>query len=213
MATIDECYRLLKYRATKSGFNGNLGPNDFNLIWNRAEQRHFNNEYKKYLINQESSDSLIVFKTDPLTIVVDSNGKYTKPAGVLHVDAIRAPYMDTEVEVVRVEDDRLANHLNSTYDNPTAEFPIYTEYKAYIQFNPKDLTEALLVYLKALTPAKWAYTLVNDRPVYDNANSVQPLWRENDIDEVIYLCGTDLGLNLRDQQTIQMNDRLAKENA
>lgn len=212
MATIDECYRLLKYRATKSGFNGSLSPDDFNLIWNRAEQRHFNNEYKKYLINQESSDSLIVFKTDPITITIDSDGKYTKPVGVLHVDAIRAPYLETEVEVVRVEDDRLANHLNSTYDNPTIEFPIYTEYKAYIKFNPKDLTEALLVYLKALTPAKWAYTLVNGRPVYDNANSVQPLWRENDIDEIIYLCGVDLGLNLRDQQTIQMNDRLAKEN-
>jgi len=213
MATIDECYRLLKYRATKSGFNGNLSPEDFNLIWNRAEQRHFNNEYKRYLINQESADSLIPFKTDPLAISITSDGKYTKPAGVLHVDAVRAPYLTTEVEVVRVEDDRLANHLNSTYDAPNAEFPIYTEYKAYIQFNPKNLANALLVYLKALTPAKWAYTLVNNRPFYDSDNSVQPLWRENDIDEIIYIAGLDLGLNLRDQQTIQMSDKLAKENA
>lgn len=212
MATIDQCYSLLKYRATKSGFNGNLSPNDLNLIFPRAEQRHFNHEYKKYLINQESSDSLLPFKTDPLMITVDGNGKYTKPQGVLHVDSIRALFNTNEVEVDRVEDDRLGSHLSSEYDSPTLEFPIYTEYNAYIQFNPKNLTNAILVYLKALVPSKWAYTLVSGRPVYDAANSVQPLWRDNDIDEIIFLCGVDMGLNLRDQQTIQMSDKLAKEN-
>lgn len=212
MATIDECKRTLQYRATKSGFNGNLSPADFNLIWNRAEQRYYNFLYKQYGINQDNVDSLIRFKTDPMTIAVDGDGKYTMPTDLIHTDSLRKDASGKQVSIKKVEDDRLAAWLDSTYDAPTLLTPIYVEYKTYIQFYPITLATATLVYLKKLTPAVWAYTLVSDRPVYNSAASVQPVWLDGDIDEIIYLCGTDLGINTKSAMDIQFNDMKAKEN-
>lgn len=212
MATIDECKRTLQYRATKAGFNGNLSPTDFNLIWNRAEQRYFNFLYKQYGVNQDNVDSLIRFKSDPTTIAVDSAGKYTKTNDLLHVDSIRKENSGKQFPIKKVEDDRLASWLSSEYDTPTLLKPIYVEYKTYLQFYPTNLASAVLVYLKRMVPSSWAYTLVNGRPVYDAANSVQPIWSDADIDEIIYLTGVDLAINMRDGLLIQTQDTKAKEN-
>ena len=213
MATIDECFKLLKYRATKSGFNGNISPDDFNLVFPRAEVRFFNTKYKTYQVSQENTDSILMFKTDPVTITIGGDGKYTKPASFLHVVAITHVLNGKEVEITEWLDDRLGNKISSTYDAPNEEFPIYTEYKTYLQFRPITLGTAKLVSLQSITPSKWAYTVVNNRPVYDPVNSVQPRYDDTYVDEIIYLAGVDLGLNLRDQMVLQVNDVKAKENA
>lgn len=205
---INECYELLKYRATKSGFNGSISPNDFNLLWPRAEQRFFNKQYKQYGINQENESSLAPFKSDPIAITIASDGKYTKPNDMLHIDSIRAVFQGAETPIERVPDDRLANHLSSSYAAPTDEFPIYTEYATYLQFHPVDLGSAKLVYLKKLTKSKWGYTLNgNNRPVYDAATSVQPKWDDGEIDEIIYMVGADLGINMRDAEFQAFSER------
>lgn len=206
MATIDECKRLLQYRATKGGYNGNLSPDDFNLIWPRAEQRHFNKQYSKYELSQEIGESLMPFKTDPLPITVGSNGKYTKPSGIMHIDSLRVPFGDSQREVRRFSDDRLANKLSSKYDPPTAEYPIYVEYKTYLQFYPVSIGSALFVYLEELVHSKWGYTIVNGRPVYDAATSIQPKWNEDDVDIISYMALSDMGINMRDDQLLQFSE-------
>jgi hypothetical protein len=42
MANINDIFQLVQYRANKSGFLGNISPNDFNLIFPRAEIKYFN---------------------------------------------------------------------------------------------------------------------------------------------------------------------------
>lgn len=207
MASIDECYRLLKYRATKAGFNGNVSPNDFNLIWPRAERRHFNSQYKQYLLTQEIGESLLPFKTNPITVTIDVTGKWTKPTPnvILHMDAVRG--LVDSVEIVRFADDRLANKLASEYDAPTATFPIYVDYETYLQFYPINLGSAKIVYLQKLVDSKWAYTLVDDRPVYDEDNSIQPKWSDDDIDEISYIVLSDLGVSMRDGMVQQFAER------
>ena len=209
MATTDDVYKLLNYRLTKSGFNGTVSPNDFNLIFPQAEFRYFSMKYESYDKNQKNEDSLIPFKSDPTTITIDGAGKYTKPADLLHIDTIRS---SDNSNIDRVTDEKLGDNLQSTYDAPNVEFPIYTEYSTYLQFYPITLGAAKLIYLRKFTPSKWAYTLVSGRPVYDAANSVQPRWNDTDINAIIYMIGVDAGLNMRDQMEIQVNDVKAKEN-
>ena len=210
--SIDECKRLLEYRATKSGFNGNLSPAQFNLIWNRAQQRFFNQLYKSYGINQSNTDTLFRFKSDPISITVDNTGKYVKPSDLLHIDSITKTIGDEQYEITRVGNDRLASYLSSSYDAPTDKSPIYVEYSAYLQFYPIDITPVNLVYLKEPIDALWNYTLVSGRPVYDAGTSVQTQFDASDVDEIIALCGVDLGINMRDSLIIQTQDKLAKEN-
>ena len=213
MYNIDEVYKLLKYRLTKSGFNGTVSPNDFNLIFPRAEKRYFALKYRDYLSNQRNQDALLPFKTDPLVITIDAQGKYTKPTALLHIDAITYGTGTSQVEVVSVTDEKLGNILSSTYDAPSLEFPIYIEYALYLQFYPITLGSANTVSLNDVTPSKWAYTLVSERPVYDAANSVQPKWYDDSIDAIIYMIGVDAGINMRDQMEIQVNDGKSKETA
>lgn len=63
-----------------------------------------------------------------------------------------------QYEVSRVEKNRIAANLASTYDAPSPEFPIYTQFSNWLQFYP-SLSIAQLIYLKQPTPSFWNYTL------------------------------------------------------
>lgn len=201
MATsIDDVYSLVKYRANKSGYLGTISPNDFNLLFPRASIRYFNREYTQYASTQRISDALSKFKSDLTPITIDSNGQYAIPSDLFHVDALTHNYNGAQVEITRVESDFIANNLSSAYDAPSEEFPIYTQYKTKLQFYPVNLGSANLIYLKEPVKAVWGYTLVSGRPVYDAGASVDPEWSDVDIDNIIYLLLTDIGVNMRDQE-------------
>jgi hypothetical protein len=103
-----------------------------------------------------------------------------------------------EYEITRVEQDRLANNLASYYDYPDDSGAIYTVFRDYIQFNPNNLYSANVVYLKKPQDMYWGYTIVNGRPVYSEALSVQPEWNDTDMNEIIYLALSYIGLNTKD---------------
>jgi len=211
MATIDECFRVLKYRANKAGFLGTISPDDFNLLWPRCERRLFNKYYSQYLRDQKIGSALIPFKSIPTPITVDGTGQYNKPSDLLHIDSVRHTVSGIQYEVKRVEDDRLANHLSSSYDAPNLDFPIYTEYSTYLQFNPVNLATATLVYLQDLADSFWGYTITGNKPVYNVATSVQPKWKDTEIDEIIYMIGADIGINMRDQQFEAFSERKTQQ--
>lgn len=66
---------------------------------------------------------------------------------------------DTAYPVKRVEKSRIAKNVSSTYDAPTNEFPIYTQFAQSFQFYPKALSLAEIVYLKQPEWSYWGYTL------------------------------------------------------
>lgn len=198
MATVDEVFKLVKYRANKSGFNGNISPDDFNLLFPRAEIRYFNQEYAQYYKTQRISDTLSKFMSDPTPITIASNGRSTTPTDLFHVDSITVIYNSVQYPVMRVEKDRIANRLSSVIEPPTTQFPIYTEYNGFMQFYPVNLATASLVYLKAPTTVIWNYTITNGRPIYNPTGSVNPDWSDTDIDAIIYFMLQDLGINMRD---------------
>ncbi len=66
---------------------------------------------------------------------------------------------NTPYPVKRVEKNRIAKNLSSTYDYPTNEFPIYTQFSQTLQFYPINLLIAEMVYLKQPVWSLWGYTL------------------------------------------------------
>jgi len=109
-----------------------------------------------------------------------------------------------EYEITRVEQDRLANNLASYYDYPDGENAIYTIFRDYIQFSPNNLYSANIIYLKKPADMVWGYTLDgNSRPVYSEALSTQPEWSDTDINEIIYLALSYVGVNLKDPDVSQ----------
>lgn len=158
--SIDDCKKLLEYRSSKNGGEGYVSPANFNLLWPRAEIRYYNKLYLQYADSQKISDSLSKFVAPPLTITIDGAGKYTFPTDFIHADSIWALFGGVQVEITRVEKDRIANNLSSAYDAPDTEFPIYTQYNTYLQFYPVNLDSAILNYLGYPTTSFWGYNTI-----------------------------------------------------
>lgn len=62
-------------------------------------------------------------------------------------------------QVKRVEKEFLSANLSSTYDFPTPDFPIYTQFSSWFQFYPIGTGVAQLVYLKQPVYSFWNYIM------------------------------------------------------
>ena len=49
----------------------------------------------------------------------------------------------------------------------------------------------------------WGYTVVSNRPVYNAGTSVQPKWEDVDMNEIIYIALSYIGINLKDGDVSQ----------
>lgn len=108
-----------------------------------------------------------------------------------------------EFEVTRVEQDRLATNLASYYDSPDDSSAIYTQFRNYIQFYPINTYTANITYLKKPDDMVWGYTLTGQVPVYSEALSTHPEWSDTDMNEIIYLALSYIGVNLKDPDVSQ----------
>ncbi len=240
---IDEAKKLFNDRAGTRGISSNVTPDKFNRFWSTAEIKFFNTRYDEYAKNQSISDSISKWMSDNMFVIIGSDGTYTFPTDLLHVDSMSAyltglgtsiAKLGTRVggatytngnypsqaltggtgtgakaditvvsgavtivtltqpgtgytlndtlsatipagtgftikvlevmgnipsPVKRVEKNRIAKNLSSTYDYPTNEFPIYTQFSQTLQFYPINLLIAEMVYLKQPTWSRWGYTL------------------------------------------------------
>jgi hypothetical protein len=215
--TIDQVYKFIDFTIKKSNAGGYLTPEEFNLIINRAQIQYFNklygnqNDYRydrpvpkiSYAVTEKISNSLSPFLSDSTALVIDGNGQVNIPNDLFQTVSLTHTISGTDYEITRVEQDRVANNLTSEYDAPDTEYPIYSQLRTKFQFYPKNLATANLYYLKKPTDMVWAYTTVSQRPVYDAANSVQPLWKDMDMNEVIYIALSYVGVNLKDGDVSQ----------
>lgn len=215
--TIDQVHRFIDFIAKKSNAGGYITPSEKDLLLNRAQIQYFNklygnqNDYRydrpvpkiSYAVTEKISNSLSVFITDPTALTIDSSGFANIPSDLFQTVAITKTISGIENEITRVEQDRVANNLSSYYDAPDTKFPIYTQLKTKFQFYPKNLATASIIYLKKPQDMVWGYTTVSGRPVYNPGTSTQPEWKDMDINEIIYIALSYIGVNLKDQDVSQ----------
>ena len=76
--------------------------------------------------------------------------------------------------------------------------PIYMLTDTGFEFAPKTIGTASLSFVEQPLPIKWAFTLdVNGRRVYDVANSVQPVWNDISMMDIIVRALALIGVNLQ----------------
>lgn len=206
--SIDEMYRLMQYIIRKNQ-NGNLKPQDFNLIINTASISYMDyllGEFQKYIPgrpfaavdfgqNQDIRQRLSPFIPAPVTITIDASGYGAYPTDYLNSDAM--VYGLYKQRVKFIQQDRLFSHLNSFID-PVSTNPVYLIYKDGFQFYPANLGSASLSYIKKPTNMFWNYTTdIYNRPVYTPVGSVQPEWNELDQLEIVVRALAQVGVNLQ----------------
>jgi hypothetical protein len=214
---INQAHQFIDFLIRQSNSGVYLSPTEKDLILNRAQTQYFNklygnqNDYRydrpvpkiSYAVTEKISRSLAPFLSDPTPLTIDSNGLVNTPTDMYQIVSITHDISGIDYEVTRVEHDRVANNLTSAIEAPDEQYPIYSQLRTKLQFYPKTLATAKIIYLKKPVDMVWGYTITSGVPVYNSATSVQPVWEDMDMNEVIYLALTYAGLNIKDADVAQ----------
>jgi hypothetical protein len=225
---VNDMYRICQFAINKAQ-NGYLTPSEFNLIINQAQtsyQDYLLGEFQQYQYgrpqarinysqNENIRQRLSPLITETTLTIISATGKAPYPNDYVQADAIRTTTFD---RVRYVQQDSLYSYYNSTID-PVATNPIYLLEPTAFQFYPKTLGmsgtsgngSAVLTYVKDAPQIVWAYTTVSGRPVYDSASSVQPVWDNVDLLEIIARALKLIGLNLQDGQLEQYANQVTQQ--
>lgn len=96
-----------------------------------------------------------------------------------------------------VQQDSLDSYVNSVID-PVATNPIYLIEMEGFRFFPNNIGVAKMSYVKNPDAIIWAYTDdVNGRPIYDPIHSVDPVWYDTDMLDIISRALKIIGVNLQ----------------
>lgn len=219
---INDMYLICQFAINKSQ-NGYLSPAQFNTIINQGQtsyQTYLLGEFQQYQYGRAqarigySQNENIRQRLSPLitetTLTIATTGKAPYPADFVQVDAIR----NSAFQRIRyVQQDSLYSYYNSTID-PIATNPVYLIEPTGFQFYPIPATpgSAILTYVKNAPTMTWAYTLdSNGRPVYSSGTSVQPVWDDVDLLEIIARALKLVGLNLQMGQIQQYANQITQQ--
>lgn len=205
--TVDEVYTLMQYIVSKNIQQGYLSPADFNKVINQAQKSYVAymlgdvqryapkrpippTEYGNTLTARQRLSPII--KED--TVVVDNAGYSAYPTDYIQTDAM---WTSTGFQRVRqVAQDKLWSYYNSVID-PVAQNPIYLLQDTGFQFYPENIGTAKLSYVSEPPLIEWAYTVVSGRPVYDPALSIDPVWADVTMMDIISRALVMVGVNLQ----------------
>lgn len=219
---MDEAYQLMKGIALQNQ-NGYLKPGDFNRFINRAQYGYANyliGEFQRYLPgrpmaavefgqNQDIRQRLTPFIAPPVTLTIDGTGLAPYPSDFEAADAMY--YGQYSRRVKYVQQDRLDGHLNSRID-PIATSPIYLINKNGIQFYPITLGTSKFSYIATPPAIVWNFsTDINGRAIYDPIGSVDPLWYELDMMDIISRALDMLGVRISSANVQQYSQRIKQQ--
>lgn len=222
MVNVNDIKNYVDYQLNKSQSGNTLSPSEFNTCLQWANLEYMKQRYglpEEYQagrpvprialdITQKIMDDMRVLRTakggkNYPAMSIDVNGWADYPADFIHVSSIR--YGTKDVEILR--DDFLADRLDNSIKYPTKENPICVFYDNYIEFHPKDLGFVNFTYIRLPETPVWAYTLVNDEPVYNSVASVQFEYPQDCLPDIAAMIVNYASNNLRDSFSQQFSQQ------
>lgn len=205
--TVDFAYRLVQDICSKNQA-GYISPANFNTWINQAQLSYLDylfglvQQYQpgrpiakvELGLSQTIRQILTAFIDAPSTLTVDGTGLSPYPSDFQRVDAM---YTTDMKRIKYVQQDSLASYLESRID-PVSSKPIYLIQSDGFKFYPITLGNAKLSYVKTPKTIVWAFNLnPNGIPIYDPIASVDPLWYDLDMEDVLARVLKIAGVNLQ----------------
>ena len=217
--SIDTVKKYVEYLVRKNN-SGTISPDQFNLVINRASKTEFVNrvgnphQYQPgdatpqmgYQITQKILEDLKVFQKN-VNLVIDSQGRANYPSDLAYTipGLGYKTQKDGETIFIPVEildKDKEYYRLSSKIVPPTRESPFVVFESTYMQIYPTNISNINFPYLKYPAEARWAYTMVNDRPVFDPVNSVDLEWEDLVLNDIIINAMSAIGISIKDSDVM-----------
>ena len=130
----------------------------------------------------------------------------TKP---IVFNKLLAMYTANNYRVYRLEENRFAERIQDSIDPIDEANAFYVEQSTNWRIYPSTLSSLALKYLSVPADVIWNYTTDGSgRPVYSPTGSVDPLWYNNDIDEIIARAAKIVGVSLKEPVLTQFGEQV-----
>lgn len=207
----DEVYKIMLYAVAKNTQNGYLSPLDFNRVIKIGAigyQSYLLGNFPQYTPGRPvakvelGQNSVVRQRLAPViygyNLNINSSGFSPYPGDYLQTDAMWSIYGYQRIRYA--DQHKFASIYNSRIDNISTS-PIYVLEDVGFRFFPQSTATARLHYVKDAPAINWAYTEdANGLPVYNPINSIQPVWDDLAMWDIIcralMLVGVNLQLNV-----------------
>lgn len=220
---VNDVYSLMRFISRKNQLTS-LSPSEFQIAFNAASRNYYDflvGRIEQYRYDKPtprvglSMTDNVVGRLTPYMVSASlsvTSGSVTKPNNFNKLLAMNTP---NNFAVKRFEQNRLAKRLKDTVDPIDESNAFYVEETSVWKIFPTTgIATVTLKYLALPTNVIWAFTLDGSgRPVYNAGASVDPQWKDNDIDEVVGRALKILGVSIKEgallnygQQVIQTGE-------
>lgn len=214
--TTNQLYQQL-LKLLRKNQAGSVSSTELFYFWNAEQTAYFQDLLGRWqarsngktgintgLIQNETIETKLApfMKGPTLTI---TGGFADKPDDFAYEAALRV----NGHEVRKINHNQIAAINDNVIDPPSIPLNIYyvVEYDTRYSFIPGTIANAALDYYSQPVDIVWAYTLDGaNRQVYDAANSVNPMWLQNDIVEITKRTLKTLGVSFHDNDFTQMGN-------
>jgi hypothetical protein len=220
MATSNTVYEDVQFLCNKY-HHGYLAPDEFVNTFNTAQRIFINRTLGQV---QEYQPGRPVARTGGhMTQVVEERlAPFTRRVTLKSVnelsnvknqfpDFLKLLSLNTEdgKRVRRVKHEQIHSAINSVIDPPSATNPYYYEYDAGFRMitGDEDLDFMIMTYVKKPDDITWPFTIQNGIPTFDAGSSslVNPEWRDQEINEIIFIQLGLIGINLKDADLVRVS--------
>lgn len=209
--TINEAYLFTQFVSNKKQ-NGYIKPDDWNTLAPIMQLSLINDRLgnvKRYRpgepvppwgfgLTQKTREELRPISVKPTTTPVVA-GLAAIPADYLYYDTVTAGGKN----VIEVTEDEIAELNNNTIIPPSTQFPYFTIHSEGIFVYPTSITSIALSYIRKPATPVWAYTIVNDEPIYDAGSSQDFEVSPGAQLEIVMLILQAVGVSLNLQEVLQ----------
>lgn len=219
--TADQAYKIVLYAAAKNLQQGYVTPEEFNTVLMPTAQRNYLDyllgEYQKYQITRPIA--VVEFgQTERIrqSLAPLIYGTVLSPNAITGIAGFPNDYEEVDnmwglygwYNIRFIQQPRLQSFYRSTID-PIAENPVYLIRHEGFQFYPENIGQTRLSYVRTPPSIVWAYVLdSNGIPVYDPANSQQPVWSDTDMYQILVRAMALVGVSLQEGVLMQYADNI-----
>jgi hypothetical protein len=204
---INDIYGIMLYALSKNLTSGYLAPSDFDTTFNQAQRSYVGwllGNFQTYSSGRPiarvelGNNSVVRQRLQPsiyqYNLTVDTTGFSRYPSDYIQTDSMWSLYGYNRIKYI--QQNQVASVYNSVID-PYQTNPFYLIEDVGFRFYPQSIGSTRLSYVKDPPKVHWGYTLdVNGIPVYNAATSVQCIFDEVAIWDIIsralLICGVNL---------------------